>query len=684
MVAGNLSSVADDFTTMSGRHVELKIFVEPGNEDRCNYAMQALKAAMKWDEERFGCEYDLDIFMIVAVSDFNMGAMENKGLNIFNDKFILARPDTATDTDYANIESIIAHEYFHNWTGNRITCRDWFQLCLKEGLTVFRDQEFSADMRSASVERIADVRRLRAQQFPEDAGPLAHPVRPASYIEINNFYTATVYEKGAELVRMMLTLLGPEKFRKAMDLYFLRHDGDAATVEDFVQVMQEAGSIDLSQFSTWYTQARTPELTVNGRYDRHRQTYTLSVSQYCAPSGDGLHKQPFHIPLAVGFIDAAGRDVKLVLDDRPISDDLVLNITEHEHTFQFSQVTQRPYVSILRGFSAPVKLTTNATRDDLLFLMCHDSDLFNRWEAAQTFATRLLCDAVTTGKMDEVKSVQFAQALQALFDVETLEPAFIAQMLNLPGESDLAREMTSNVDPAAIHRCRLSLKKNIAQSLHEHFWRVLDSPELPGAYSPDAPAAGARALRNSALAYLVSIEDEAAMAYLRRQYLRAANMTDVMASLYIITQSDQALRNELLDDFYSKWQQDHLVVDKWLMLNALSPFEATVAHVAGLMAHEAFSLKNPNKVRALIGTFASANPVAFNHPDGAGYNLVADTILQLDTINPQVAARLTGVFKSWRALESGRRDKSRRALQRLVDSGKLSRDTMEIATKSLD
>ena len=684
LVAGKLGMVRDTFTTRSDRTVELQIFVEPGNEDRCDYAMDALKRSMKWDEERFGCEYDLDIFMIVAVSDFNMGAMENKGLNIFNDKFILARPDTATDADYANIESIIAHEYFHNWTGNRITCRDWFQLCLKEGLTVFRDQEFSADMRSRAVERISDVRRLRAQQFPEDAGPLAHPVRPTSYIEINNFYTATVYEKGAELVRMMLTLLGPEKFREAMDLYLSRHDGDAATVEDFVKVMEEASHVDLTQFRIWYQQAGTPELTVHTRFDRHNQSYTLSVTQHCAPSPGQVRKQLYHIPLRVGFVDDSGQDMRLNLDGKTIGNDLVLDITEHEHTFYFTNVTQRPYASILRGFSAPVKLTTNVTREDLLFLMQHDSDLFNRWEAAQTLATRLLSEATKTGELNKAKSVQFAHALGKLFKEDGLEPAFLAQMLALPGETDLAREMASNVDPSAIYRSRLALRKTIAATLQNTFKQILDTTSLSGAYSPDAVDAGKRSLRNSALSFLALGEDNSTMEIVKQQYLSADNMTDEMAALAIVAQTDLPLRTELLDDFYSKWKQDHLVVDKWLMLNALAPFESTVAHVANLMTHEAFSLKNPNKVRALIGTFSSANPVAFNHPNGAGYDLVSQTILQLDKINPQVAARLTGVFKSWRALESGRRDKSQQALQRLVDSGDLSQDTLEIAMKSLD
>ncbi len=684
LVAGNLKSVSDSFTTMSGRQVELKIFVEPGKEDRCAYAMDALKRSMKWDEERFGCEYDLDIFMIVAVSDFNMGAMENKGLNIFNDRFILALPDTATDGDYANIESIIAHEYFHNWSGNRVTCRDWFQLCLKEGLTVFRDQEFSADTRSRGVERINDVRRLRAQQFPEDAGPLAHPVRPHSYIEINNFYTATVYEKGAELVRMMLTLLGPEKFRQAMDMYFLRHDGEAATVEDFVTVMEEAGAIDLAQFRLWYQQAGTPELTVNGRYDSHRQTYTLTLTQHCAPSPGQPRKQPYHIPVRVGFVDSHGFDIKLFLDGKSIGDDAVLNITEPEHTFCFTNVSTRPYVSVLRGFSAPVKLTANAARDDLLFLMKHDSDQFNRWEAAQTFSTRLLIDAIKSGELDRIKSAEFASSLAGMLEDESLEPAFIAQMLSLPGETDLARELVDNVDPSAIYRHRQLLRMNIAEILQDGFKRLLDTIDLSGAYSPDAIDAGKRSLRNTALSYLAGLEDASTLALIKQQYHSADNMTDVMAALNIISQTQLPLRSELFDHFYLKWKHDHLVVDKWLMLNAVSPFEATVSHVENLMGHEAFSLTNPNKVRALIGTFANANPVAFNHPGGAGYDLVADVILKLDKINPQVAARLTGVFKSWRALESGRKSKSQQALLRLVDSGGLSQDTLEIAMKSLD
>jgi len=687
LVAGDLGHVEDKFTTMSGREVTLRIFVEKGNEDRCAYAMEALKRAMKWDEERFGREYDLDIFMIVAVSAFNMGAMENKGLNVFNDKYILARPDTATDADYAAIEAIIAHEYFHNWTGNRITCRDWFQLCLKEGLTVFRDQEFTSDMRSRPVKRISDVRLLRAHQFPEDGGPLAHPVRPDSYIEINNFYTATVYEKGAELCRMIHTMAGPKRFRKGMDLYFERHDGEAATVEDFLDALADGAKLDLTQFKRWYWQSGTPEVLASGRYDAARKTYTLKMSQVCQPTPGQRVKEPFHIPVAVGLVGPDGKDIPLTLDgeEKPGAKTRVLHLTEREGTWRFKNVPEKPVPSILRGFTAPVKLDANLKERDLVFLMKHDNDSFNRWEAAQRYATNLLTRMVEAAKDGSTprKGTAFAEMVHDLLSAKKIDPDFVAQIILLPSEQTLAQIIGQDVDVDAIHTAREALRLAIATYAKDALLSAYARMEVTGPYNPDAADAGKRALRNACLGYLAAAPGDEGVRLAAEQFRHATNMTDSIAALSVLSHIDCPEREEALATFHERWKDNHLVMDKWLAIQAMSSLPGTLDEVKRLTQHPAFTMKNPNKVRSLITSFASANQLRFHDAKGAGYRFVADKVLELDKLNPQVAARLLGAFKSWRQFEPKRRKLMQKELKRIAGTDGLSRDVYEIASKTL-
>jgi aminopeptidase N len=686
MVAGDLALVEDAFVTCSGRRVALRIYVEHGKEDRCDWAMQCLKTAMKWDEDAFGREYDLDIFMIVAVSDFNMGAMENKGLNVFNDKYILARPDTATDQDYANIEAIIAHEYFHNWTGNRITCRDWFQLCLKEGLTVYRDQEFTADVRSPAVKRIADVKTLRAQQFPEDAGPLAHPVRPSSYVEINNFYTATVYEKGAEIVRMMRTLLGDAGFRRGMDLYFDRHDGQAVTMEDFVACMSEASGRDLARFFRWYEQAGTPEVAAEGKWDAASRTYELTLTQATRPTSAQPDPLPLHIPLAMGLLGKGGRDLPLDLDGRGVLNEPVIELTEASQTFRFRNLPERPVPSLNRGYSAPVRLNAGLSKPDRLFIVETDSDPFNRWETSQGLARDVMLE--TMRQLAQGRNVpepaEFARALGATLDDERLEPAFLALMLAPPSETDLAADIGSNVDPDLIHEARDRLKASLGRSLSERLERIWDEGEKDAReYSPDAESAGRRALRHAALGLIAAADPVSGAERAFEHFRQARHMTDTIAALGVLTGLDRPERLEALDAFYRSNAEDSLIVDKWLGLNAQVPLACTVERVRELTAHKAFDLKRPNRVRALIGTFANANPVAFNRVDGEGYRLLAEVVVSLDSFNPQVAARLATAFRSWRMLEPARQRQAREALEHVGAQAKLSRDTAEIVTRCL-
>jgi aminopeptidase N len=687
LVAGHLRHIEDAFTTRSGHQVTLRIYVEPDNIDQCEHAMHSLKQAMTWDEERFGLEYDLDLYQIVAVGDFNMGAMENKGLNVFNTKYVLAKPETATDADYQGILGVIGHEYFHNWTGNRVTCRDWFQLSLKEGLTVFRDQEFSSDLGSRGVKRIEDVRILRSSQFPQDSGPMAHPVRPDSYIEVNNFYTVTVYNKGAEVIRMMQTLLGRDGFRRGMDLYFQRHDGQAVTCDDFVAAMADANGADLSQFTRWYHQAGTPELTVSDGYDPAVRRYTLTVRQSCPPTPGQPHKAPFHIPLALGLLDADGRDLPLQLEGEGESEvtTRVLELREPEHTFHFVNVPTRPVPSLLRDFSAPVKLNSAENDDDLRFRLAHDSDDFNRWDAGQTLAVRAILALVEERRqgrewtLPESFSAAFGRALA--FDAD---PALLAQVLTLPGESYLAERMDV-VDVDGIHVARRFVQRTLAERLREPLrvtYQTLRAREREG-YRIDAAAIGRRALKNVCLDYLMQLDDAETRALCLDQFRSAGNMTDQLGALAPLANSEGPERADALAAFYDRWRHEPLVVDKWLSLQATSRLPGTLAVVQGLTAHEAFNLRNPNKVRALIGAFSQANPLHFHAADGRGYTFLADRILALNAFNPQIAARLMAAFTRWGKYDPVRQQGMRDQLERVLSAPDLSPDVYEIAAKSL-
>ncbi|MBV8824375.1 MAG: aminopeptidase N, partial [Hyphomicrobiales bacterium] len=641
------------------------------------------KRAMRWDEEKFGREYDLDIFMIVAVSDFNMGAMENKGLNIFNDACVLGRPETATDGTIAFIERVVGHEYFHNWTGDRITCRDWFQLCLKEGFTVYRDQEFTSDQRSRVVTRIGDVRALRTHQFVEDAGPLAHPVRPALYHEINNFYTSTVYEKGAEVVRMLSALLGGDGFRRGMDLYFKRHDGHAATVEDFIACFADANGADLSQFMRWYAQAGTPELAVTGRFDRKSKTFRLDVAQTVPPTPGQPVKEPMMIPLALGLVGADGRDLPLVRDDGAPVERGVLTISQHAESFTFAGIAERPALSLNRGFAAPIKVSLNAGADDLKFLAAHDSDPFNRWQAVQSLATGILIDGAVGRAGKAQADAGLIDALTAILGDQTLEPAFVAQALTLPSEADIARDIGRDVNPDAVFAARKALRVRIGQVLHDALAAMHRRMSDNARYSPDAASAGRRALKNACLDLLAAEGAGEGITLAVRQFTAADNMTDRMAALTTLSLHDRPERAEALAEFYRRYDGDALVIDKWFALQAAIPEHATLDRVRKLTAHPAFSFANPNRLRALIGAFAQLNQTQFNRPDGAGYAFLADTVLAVDPKNPQVAARLLSAFKSWRALEAGRRARAEATLRRVAAAENLSRDVSDIVTRAL-
>ena len=683
MVAGDFGRLEDRFVTRSGREVKLEVFVEHGREERAHFAMDALKRSMRWDEEVFGREYDLDVFMIVAVGDFNMGAMENKGLNVFNDKYVLASPATATDTDYAHVEGVIAHEYFHNWTGNRITCRDWFQLCLKEGLTVYRDQEFSADQRSRPVKRIADVRLLKSHQFPEDAGPLAHPVRPDTYREINNFYTATIYEKGAEVVRMLATLLGREDFRRGMDLYFERHDGSAATVEDFLACFRDATGRDLTHFHLWYTQAGTPEVVVTITWDAAARRLTLGFDQTMPPTPGQPVKKPMTIPIRFGLVGPDGADLApTAVSGAELRGDVIVLEAAH-HDVIFEGVSSRPVPSLLRGFSAPVKLTTGLDVEDTLFLMGHDGDPFNRWQAGQTMAMWSLVEAtqaIRDGRRPAIDP-RIVEAFGRVALDPDLDPDFRALAIGIPTEADIAREIAADVDPDAILAARDALRGAIATSCRDTFRRLLDTSGAPEAYAPDAASAGRRALRNAALDYLVRAGD-GDLAVTR--YAGADNMTDRLAALSAMVAADLPQARDALADFHDRFSGDPLVIDKWLMVQATAPVTGTLERVAALTLHPAFSITNPNRVRALITTFATGNQTQFNRADGAGFAFVAEKVMTLDRINPQVAARLLSSFRSWRSLEPRRRAYAEAELKRVATTPGLSRDVADIAARSLD
>jgi aminopeptidase N len=683
LVAGAFDVLRDRFVTASGRDVALEIFVEKGKANRASWAMDSLKRSMAWDETVFGREYDLDVFMIVAVSDFNMGAMENKGLNVFNDKYVLADPETATDADYAHVEGVIAHEYFHNWTGNRITCRDWFQLCLKEGLTVFRDQEFSSDERSRPVKRIADVKLLRSHQFPEDAGPLAHPVRPDTYKEINNFYTATVYEKGAEVVRMLKTILGDDGFRAGMDLYFRRHDGEAATIEQFLAAFADACGVDLSQFALWYHQSGTPAITAATAYDAGRGSFTLTIEQSCPPTPGQPTKQPMVIPIRFGLVGPDGADMGYAaVSGATVAGDVLL-VTEPRQTVVFEGLAGRPVPSLLRGFSAPVTFDPPLDPTDLLFLAACDPDPFNRWQALQTVATRHLVAAARGQATAGAPDPRFLEAAGRLAGDDRLDPAFRALALGLPGETDIAREIGADVDPDAVLAARIALKRAIGADHAATFATIAGAGGPTGPFRPDAAAAGARALRNTALDYLVTSGAAGAAAQAIAHYRGADNMTDRLAAMTALVHAGAPEGAEALADFEVRFHDDALVLDKWFAVQATAPVATALDTVRALMGHAAFSLTNPNRVRSLITTFATGNQTQFARADGAGFAFVADMVLDLDRRNPQVAARLLSSFRSWRALEPGRRALAERALTRVAGAAGLSSDVADIASRSL-
>ncbi|MCZ4280739.1 aminopeptidase N [Kiloniella laminariae] len=688
LVAGDLACYADSYKTGSGRDVALKIYVQHGNEDKCAFAMDSLIRSMRWDEERFGLEYDLDIFNIVAVDDFNMGAMENKSLNIFNSKCVLASPDTATDADFERIEAIVAHEYFHNWTGNRVTCRDWFQLSLKEGLTVYRDQEFSSDMRSAPVKRIQDVRTLRARQFPEDAGPLSHPIRPESYIEINNFYTATVYEKGAEVIRMMQEILGREGFRKGIDLYFERHDNQAVTCEDFVAAMEDANGVDLEHFRLWYSQAGTPDVAVTWEYDAASSLFTFKLSQHTADTPGQHNKQPLHIPLTIGLLGQDGQDIPLIQQgtnsgDRTYSKTLRFDC--EQQNFSFTDVPPGAVPSINRGFSAPVKLSAMYSDDELLFLMENDSDLFNRWEAAQSSATRLILKMI--GEIQSGREPQyvsgFARALASNMANPDLDPAFVAQLMTLPSISYISEQMQV-ADFDAAEKARSFFKHAIATELCGSLKALYQQGVAGTAYSPDAASMGRRALRNAAMDYLATFEDDRDCRELVvRHYETADNMTDRMAALALLNDFSGAEREVALAAFEQRYQQDPVVMDKWFMVQACSRLPDVLQRIKKLTSHPGFSYKNPNKVRALVGAFASANPVRFHAEDGEGYRFLADNIIHMNAINPQVASRILAPLGGWRRMNPKHQKMMKSELKRILATEKLSGDVYEMASKSL-
>ncbi|MEB0135882.1 aminopeptidase N [Actimicrobium sp. CCC2.4] len=688
LVAGKLVCQEETMRLKSGRDVLLQVWVEPGNLDKTQHAMDSLKNSITWDEERFGLELDLDRFMIVAVGDFNMGAMENKGLNVFNTKFVLANPRIATDVDYANIESVVGHEYFHNWTGNRVTCRDWFQLSLKEGLTVFRDQEFSADLVGSesgrAVKRIEDVRVLRQAQFPEDAGPMAHSVRPDSYLEINNFYTVTIYEKGAEVVRMYQTLFGRDGFRKGMDLYFERHDGQAVTCNDFRAAMVDANGRDLSQFERWYSQAGTPQVSVSTRYDAAAGTYAITLAQHCAATPGQPDKLPFHIPVAVGLLNSKGDDMTLLLQGSAAvsttpQHTVVLELTEAEQTFIFTGVTEQPVPSILRDFSAPVVLSVDYSDDELAFLMAHDSDAFNRWEAGQRLATRRLLALVSDSAANADSLL--AEALRATLNDRELGASFREVILTLPSETMIA-EALAVIDPQAIHRARQALRVALATTLRTDLEAAYADNLTPGAYQPDAISSGKRALKNVALSLLAELDDAAVHALAQTQYDAAGNMTDRLAALAVLINTGAPGRDAALAGFYQEFEADPLVIDKWFTLQAMAR-GTDVAAVRALMQHPAFTLKNPNRARSLVFSFCNGNPAQFHASDGSGYAFWAEQVIALNGINPQVAARLARSLDRWRKFAPARQPLMQQALKQVAGSAALSTDVMEVINKAL-
>ena len=690
LVAGDLWCIEDSFRTMSGRDVALRIYVEPENIGKLQHGMDSLKKSMKWDEQVYGREYDLDIFMIVAVNDFNMGAMENKGLNIFNSSCVLAHPETATDAAHQRVEAVVAHEYFHNWSGNRVTCRDWFQLSLKEGFTVFRDAEFSADMNSRTVKRIEDVAFLRTHQFAEDGGPMAHPVRPDAYMEISNFYTLTIYEKGAEVLRMIHTLLGAEAFRKGSDLYFERHDGQAVTCDDFIKAMEDASGVDLAQFKRWYTQSGTPRLAVEEAYDPVAHTYSLTFRQSCPATPGQAEKQPFVIPVAMGLLDAHGHELPLRLAGEAAADGTsrVLAVNEAEQRFTFVDVAHKPLPSLLRGFSAPVKLSFPYSRDQLMFLMQHDSDGFNRWEAGQQLSVQVLQELVDQHQRGEALSLdgRLIAALRSVLADESLDAAMVAEMLSLPAEAYLA-ELSEVADVDAIHAAREFARAQICAELFDLLWaryQACREQSRTTAYAADAAQIARRSLQNIALSYLMLAGTDEVVDVCEDQFQHTDNMTERLAAMAVLVNSPfESEKANALAKFADYFKEDALVMDQWFSVQAGSPLPGGLERVEALMHHSAFTLKNPNKVRALIGAFANQNHVNFHRLDGAGYRFLADQVIALNALNPQIASRLLTPLTRWRKFDSTRQALMRGELERILASGELSSDVFEVVSKSL-
>ena len=705
MVAGDLACIEDSFTTMSGRQVDIKIYVEDKDVDKCDHAMDSLKRAMTWDEQVYGREYDLDIFMIVAVDDFNMGAMENKGLNIFNTSCVLAKPETTTDAGFQRVEAVVAHEYFHNWSGNRVTCRDWFQLSLKEGFTVFRDAEFSADMGSRVIKRVEDVNFLRSLQFAEDGGPTAHPVQPASFMEISNFYTLTIYEKGAEIVRMIHTLLGPVLFRKGSDLYFDRHDGQAVTIEDFVSAMAEVSGRDFDQFMNWYRQAGTPRLAVSGHYDATAKTYRLDFKQSCPPTPESANKKPFHIPLKLGLVGAAG-DLPLHVagqaseqagqTDQANQTEIVLEITEAEQSVTFENLQEHPIPSLLRGFSAPIKLEFDHTPEQLIELMRKDSDGFNRWSACNQLALSVLQGLIRDqvekqgGRQIEGQALQLDSRLIAAYDEllanPNLDKAMLAHMLTLPSESYLS-ESSEVIYVEAIHGARQFVRQTLAVELGARLTTVYQSNKTTETYAADAAQIARRSLKNTALAYLLQLDKAEYIELAWQQFQQADNMTDTNAALMALLNNPAALAQDYarraLESYYTRWQGETLVVNQWFQMQAWCGLPGGLERVEGLMAHSAFDIKNPNKVRSVIGAFCAGNPINFHREDGAGYDFLVKQLAVLDELNPQIASRLLTPLTKWKQYPESKGQAMAKALERVLARPDLSKDSYEIASKAL-
>ncbi len=678
LVAGDLAVLEDTFITQSGRAVDLKIYSEKENINQCDHAMLSLKQAMKWDEKRFGLEYDLDLYQIVAINDFNAGAMENKGLNIFNSKYVLAKPETATDEDFMNVQGVIGHEYFHNWTGNRVTLNNWFQLSLKEGLTVFRDQEFSSDLNSRGVKRISCIRNLRAFQFPEDSGPMVHPVRPASYMEMNNFYTMTVYEKGSELVRMIHQIIGEKKFQKGMKLYFNKFDGMAVSIEDFVGVMEDAGNINFTQFKLWYSQSGTPTIKISRHYDAKNKQLHITFEQYTPPDRNQADKKPLHIPVKIGIIDHEGIEV---LNE----DNALIELKEEKETFIFNDIPQGGLPSVFRQFTAPVKIQTDFNDEELALLMAHDSDEFNKWDAAQTLFIKQIIRLVECfqSNSDMIIDRHLTAAFQNALEDLHINRAFIARMLTLPTETEI-KDHFKIIDVTAIHAARKSLEKQIAVSMESLLIETINrcSKSDPASLSHEAMAD--RSLKNLCLSYLGSLKTPATTDLIQGCFSGAKNMTDEFSAFRILCEIDTETKKEAVEQFYKKWSHDKLVLDKWFAVQAASSLPDTLENVRLLTKHPDFSLRNPNKVRSLIYMFSLFNPIHFHSSDGSGYQFVSNQILTLDSINHQIAARLSSCFNHWKKYDNVRQGLMKKELERIIEVQTLSKNVYEIVSRALE